>query len=127
MASAPDWLLGLVRKDPSGGIEIKNVEPCSIPKAKLDRARAYADSARHRELERVAKAPKHQRNDTLNIAAFKLGQLLPYGILNPAAITQDLAQVALKIGLDESEIEPTITSGLNAGCQYPRRLPFLKV
>ena len=74
----------------------------------------------------VAKAPKHQRNDTLNVAAFKLGQLVPYGILDLAVITRDLAQAARKIGLDDGEIELTITSGLNAGRQYPRRLPFLK-
>jgi putative DNA primase/helicase len=126
VASAPDWLLGLVRKDSSAGTETKNAVPCAIPDAKIDRARAYADSACHRELERVAKAPKHQRNDTLNIAAFKLGQLVPYGILDSTVITRDLAQAARKIGLDESEIEPTITSGLNAGLQYPRQLPFLK-
>ena len=126
VARAPRWLLDRVRKDLSAAIETKNAAPCAIPEAKLGRARAYADSARHRELERVAKAPKHQRNDTLNTAAFKLGQLLPYGILNPGVITQDLVRVARNIGLDESEIEPTITSGLNAGRQYPRRLPFLK-
>jgi putative DNA primase/helicase len=37
-----------------------------------------------------------------------------------------LAQAARKIGLDDGEIEATITSGLNAGRQNPRRLPFLK-
>ena len=68
----------------------------------------------------------HQRNDTLNSAAFKLGQLVPYGILDSAVITQDLAAMARAIGLDESEIEPTIASGLKAGRQCPRRLPFLK-
>jgi len=127
IASSPDWLLGLVRKDSSNRIETTeedNIDP--IPEGKLDRARSYADSARLRELERLAKAPMHQRNHTLNVAAFKLGQLVPHGILDPAVITQDLAQVARKIGLDESEIEATILSGLNAGRRHPRRLPFLK-
>jgi putative DNA primase/helicase len=77
-------------------------------------------------LERLGKAPNHQRNDTLNRAAFKLGQLLPYGILDTATITQDLATMARTIGLDESEIGPTIASGLKAGTKHPRRLPFLK-
>ena len=40
------------------------------------------------------KAPKHQRNDTLNKAAFKLGQLLPYGLFDPVAVTTDLARAA---------------------------------
>ena len=91
-----------------------------------NRAKAYADAALRRELDRLGKAPKHQRNDTLNRAAFKLGQLIPYGILDIAVITRDLAAVAAAIGLDESEIEPTIASGLKAGGQYPRRLLFLK-
>ena len=126
IASAPEWLLGLVRKDSSNRTETEEANIDSIPEGKLDRARSYADAARRRELERVAKAPMHQRNSTLNVAAFKLGQLVPYGILDAAAITQDLAGVARNIGLDESEIELTITSGLNAGRRHPRRLPFLK-
>jgi putative DNA primase/helicase len=52
--------------------------------------------------------------------------LVPYDILDTTEITQDLAAVARTIGLDESEIGPTIASGLKAGGQCPRRLPFLK-
>ena len=126
VASAPEWLLGLVRKDSSNRTETEEANNDPIPEGKLDRAHSYADAARRRELERVAKAPMHQRNSTLNVAAFKLGQLVPYGILDRAVVTQKLAQVARDIGLDESEIEPTITSGLNAGRRYPRRLSFLK-
>jgi putative DNA primase/helicase len=126
IASAPDWLLALVCKDSSDRTKAEKVDINLIPEAKLDRARSYADVARRRELERVAKAPMHQRNSTLNVAAFKLGQLMPYGILDASAITQDLAGVARNIGLDESEIGPTITSGLDAGRRHPRRLPFLK-
>ena len=51
---------------------------------------------------------------------------MPYDILDAAEITRDLAAVARTIGLDESEIGPTIASGLKAGGQCPRRLPFLK-
>ena len=124
IAFAPKWLLDLVTA--KGAEPTSGGRNSSVPPAKLERANAYAESARRRELDRVAKAPKHQRNDTLNRAAFKLGQLVPYGILDTAVITQDLAAVARTLGLDESEIEPTIASGLNAGRQYPRRLPFLK-
>ena len=51
---------------------------------------------------------------------------MTYGILDSAEITQELAAMARTIGLDESEIESTIASGLKAGGRYPRRLPFLK-
>ena len=126
VASAPEWLIDLISAPKS--TDAVDAEPTvpQIPAAKLDRARAYADAARGRELDRLRKAPKHQRNDTLNKAAFKLGQLLPYGLFDPVAVTNDLARAAAEIGLDDHEIGPTITSGLNAGSQYPRRLPFLK-
>ena len=122
---APDWLIDLISapKSTEAADTEPNVPP--VPAAKLDRARAYADAALRRELDRVRKAPNHQRNNTLNIAAFKLGQLVPYDILNFANIEADLARVAREIGLDEGEIQSTIQSGLNAGRQHPRRLPFL--
>jgi putative DNA primase/helicase len=122
----PEWLIDLISAPQS--TETVDTEPAAhqIPAAKLDRARAYAEVARGRELDRLRKAPKRQRNDTLNMAAFKLGQLTPYGIFNTRQVTEDLARVAREIGLDDHEIGPTITSGLNAGSQYPRRLPFLK-
>ena len=124
VAPAPKWLLDFVTV--KGAASDEPIEIFTIPPAKLDRAHAYAESARRRELDRLAKAPIHQRNDTLNRAAFKLGQLTTYGILDSAMITQELAATARTIGLDESEIEPTIASGLKAGSRYPRRLPFLK-
>jgi hypothetical protein len=123
VAQAPKWLLSLVT---AKAVASREVELVAIPPEKLDRAKTYADAALHRELERLGKAPMHQRNHTLNIAAFKLGQLMPYGILDPAVVTQNLGQTARDLGLDESEIEPTIASGLNAGRQHPRRLPFLR-
>ena len=97
-----------------------------MPAAKLDRARSYAEAARRREIDRVTKAPQHQRNNTLNHAAFRLGQLLPYDILDEQAVTADLAQAAQQIGLDESEIQATIASGLKGGSRHPRALPFSK-
>jgi putative DNA primase/helicase len=102
VAKAPKWLLDLVTAKGSPATSREKFP--AIPPAKLDRARAYAESARRRELERLAKAPNHQRNDTLNRAAFKLGQLVPYGILDIAIIRQDLAAAARTVGLDESEI-----------------------
>jgi putative DNA primase/helicase len=126
VASAPKWLIDLVSATKS--TDRVKTEPTThqIPAADVDRARAYMDAARRRELDRLGKAPTHQRNDTLNMAAFKLGQLAPYGILDMTEVADDLARVAREVGLDDHEIGPTIRSGLQAGSQYPRRLPFLK-
>lgn len=95
-----------------------------IPPSKKGRAKAYIRSALNRELERLGKAPVHQRNDTLNRCAFKVGQLLPYDLLNRTKIVRDLTRVATAIGLEESEIGATIESGLSAGMRHPRSLPF---
>jgi putative DNA primase/helicase len=123
VARAPKWLLKLVTTRTA---ENNQPEFSPIPPEKMDRAKAYADVVLRLELDRLGKAPQHQRNDTLNRAAFKLGQLMPYAILDGQKVTADLARVAREIGLDDSEVNPTITSGLNAGSRYPRRLPFLK-
>ncbi len=122
IADPPKWLRDLVDAKTE---EITVVKP--IPAVKLERARAYAEAARKWEPERLGKAPKHQRNHTLNICAFKLGQLLPYGLLDIESIRKELAQQALAVGLDDKEIGPTIDSGLNAGRKNPRHLPFAKV
>ncbi|MET4320317.1 putative DNA primase/helicase [Bradyrhizobium sp. RT5a] len=96
-----------------------------IPPSKKGRAKAYIGSALNRELERLGKAPVHQRNDILNQCAFKVGQLLPYGLLDRTKIVRDLARAAKAIGLEDTEIGATIESGLNAGIRYPRLLPFI--
>jgi putative DNA primase/helicase len=126
VALAPKWLLALVTKKAAAIGQAKEVEIRPVPGDKLDRARAYAQTACLRELDRVTKAPMHQRNDTLNRAAFKLGQLAPYHIFDTQAVTTDLARAAKEIGLDEGEIHSTLASGFDAGMQHPRRLPFLK-
>ena len=124
IADAPAWLLEMLAQSPAPAGE--NVKPPKIPEQHHERALKYADAARQRELERLGKAPKHQRNNTLNICAFKLGQFLPHGLLDRKSVADQLAQVGSRIGLDPQEIRPTIESGLTAGARHPRRLPFLK-
>jgi putative DNA primase/helicase len=124
IAPAPKWLLKEIgKKVPPAGPPVGSQ---SIPPGHRDRALAYADAAHQRELDRLQKAPLHQRNNTLNICAFKLGQFLPYGLLSSAVITDELTRVAKQIGLGDQEIRATIDSGMRAGQRQPRRLPFLK-
>ncbi|WP_338834089.1 phage/plasmid primase, P4 family [Bradyrhizobium septentrionale] len=122
IAKVPKWLRKAIAKKET--LQSEPVQP--IPPSKLLRARAYMASALQREIERLSKAPKHQRNDSLNRSAFKLGQLLPYGLLDRAEIVRDLTRVAAAIGLEETEIDATIVSGLNAGAGSARSLPFLQ-
>ena len=104
----------------------ENPKPVEIPEIDRERATKYAEAARQREIDRLSKAPQHQRNHTLNLCAFRLGQFLPYGLLDRQSVADQLAQVASKIGLDTPEIRPTIESGLTAGNRRPRWIPFLK-
>jgi putative DNA primase/helicase len=103
---------------------VATVEP--IPEPMRNRATSYVNAALERELARLGKAPKHQRNNCLNTCAFKIGQLLPYGILTADECASALSRTATQIGLEDTEIAATIKSGLSAGEECPRRLPFLK-
>jgi putative DNA primase/helicase len=97
IAEIPEWLLNRV-VGPSP--QPPHTLPQPVSAEHDQRARAYANAARERELERLAKAPKHQRNDTLNRCAFRLGQLAAWGLLDVSRIKKELAQVARQIGLD---------------------------
>jgi putative DNA primase/helicase len=96
-----------------------------VPAAIRKRVQAYVDAAFTRELDRLQKAPLHQRNNTLNMCAFKIGQLLPYNLLSEGDVTARLASTAPAIGLDKKEIKPTIRSGFQAGRKSPRHIPLL--
>jgi putative DNA primase/helicase len=122
IAQAPPWLLDLISAtSPPPATNRVKVAPDELP-----RVAAYIKAAQGREVERLEKAPKHQRNHCLNRCAFKIGQLLTYGTLKEQDCVSKLSEVASRIGLEEAEILPTIRSGLVAGRQYPRRLSFLK-
>lgn len=55
------------------------------------------------------------RNDALNKAAYKLGQLVAVGLLTHADIEQALIHAGQSIGLSEYEATATVRSGLNCG------------
>jgi hypothetical protein len=86
------------------------------------RACHYAWAALHEAHDKVATAPEGQRNDTLNRAAFTMGQLVGAGALEQSEVEEELQQAALICGLTEGEARTTITSGLKAGVLEPREL-----
>ncbi|MGJ4971515.1 phage/plasmid primase, P4 family [Bradyrhizobium sp. HKCCYLRH1073] len=123
IAIAPAWLIALVTPDhPQAAARVKLEVPTNMSR----RLKAYVEAALDRELERLSRAPHHQRNHCLNRSAFRLGQLLPYGSLDEEGCARKLSDVARRIGLEESEIMPTIRSGLSAGSQSPRGLHFVQ-
>ena len=87
--------------------------------------RRWAEVGFARELERLAKAPLHQRNTTLNLCAFRAGQLAARGLVDRAKAASELATIAKSIGLGDAEIERTIASAFRAGLDSPAQIPFI--
>ena len=89
---------------------------------------AYATKALDDECQAVALAPDGEQNETLNTAAFNLGQLVGAGVLDRSEVERCLLDAAAgyvqKDG--EAQARKTIQSGLNAGQNQPRDLSHLE-
>ena len=110
--TAPDWL--------TAALAAPEVQRSAAPVdvAHLDR---WVQAALDQEAQRVADAPVGTRNATLNRAAYKLGQLAGAGMISDDCVRTHLGASATRAGLQQREIERTITSGLTAGRATPRR------
>jgi hypothetical protein len=94
-----------------------------LPLLDQAQARAYALAAFREETRRVAEARIGTRNDTLNRAAFSLGQLVAAGLIPPLPVMTGLADAAAHAGLPDDEARRTIRSGMAAGARKPRPSP----
>jgi P4 family phage/plasmid primase-like protien len=83
----------------------------------------YVQAALQGELGKLALATEGARNNTLNAAAFSLGQLVGARLLDRRIVESKLEAVARAIGLEERETLATIKSGLDAGEKHPRQIP----
>ncbi|GAA2870965.1 bifunctional DNA primase/polymerase [Pseudonocardia halophobica] len=124
VAPLPDWITELLASPdvPAPGQERQELG------AFLDlvgRRSQYAAAALRGEIEAVlaARAGSHQRNTTLNKAAFALGQLVAAGLLPDPLARAALAEASAAIGLPAREADRTIRSGLTAGARHPRPAP----
>ena len=81
---------------------------------------AYGEATLRGEIERLKAAPQGTRNAALNIAALKLGQLVPDGHLSESLIIERLTEAAADIGQSASEAAATIKSGMTKGMTEPR-------
>jgi hypothetical protein len=82
----------------------------------------YVQAAFEAEVQAVQNAQAGTRNDTLNSAAFALGQFIGAGQLERGFAEDALRIAARNAGLGDAEIEATISSGLDAGIETPRIL-----
>jgi hypothetical protein len=111
----PGWLARLLTEEPALPEAVR-------PQPALDsvQGRAYALAAFREETRRVAQALVGTRNDTLNRAAFSLGQLVAAGLIPPLPVMTGLADAAARAGLPADEARRTIRSGMAAGARKPR-------
>lgn len=112
----PAWIYNLLKSDSSPAAASRL--PAPGPHGAL--GTAYAMAALREETRRVATAQQGMRNDTLNRAAFNLGQLAAAGLLPPLAVASALAGAGERAGLPADEARRTIRSGMSAGAKKPR-------
>lgn len=82
----------------------------------------FVETALWNETTNVFKSIKGHRNETLNKAAFALGQLIGAGVLDEIQVHRELEYAAESVGLSKSEAIITIQSGITAGKNKPRNL-----
>jgi P4 family phage/plasmid primase-like protien len=123
VAPAPDWLLRLVAPPVhEEGSRQRGRKPIG------EKVRRYVEAALKSEVHAVETAPEGKRNDTLNTAAFNLGQLVGAGVLDEATVVAELTRAAAGYAADDGAdaVEKTIASGLAAGIKQPRDLSEIK-
>lgn len=110
----PSWIIDALDTTPP-------LDEASQPNITLRNTSTYVLAALTGELEKVLDAAPGQRNDTLNRAAFALGQLVGAQLLDDYVARDELVSAADRVGLPRTEAQRTITSGLTAGTRHPRR------
>jgi len=92
-----------------------------------DRKRSYALAGLEAEADALASTAPGGRNDALNTAAFKLGQLVGAGLLRRSEVEAALYNASVTNGLvsddGPSSVRKTLKSGLDAGELDPREVP----
>lgn len=112
VVAAPPWLVDLLARRPE-----------AAPTSSIRQVNTtYGQRALEAECGRVVLAPEGERNDTLNRAAFSLGQLIAGGALDADQAATALLIAAARCGLEETEARRTVASGFRAGSAQPRRV-----
>ena len=78
----------------------------------------YAQAALDNELDVVRTAPVGQRNDALNVAAFKVSRFFLTKELHAGAVAEVLVSAAVASGLPEVEARRTIASAFESRMRH---------
>lgn len=117
IADAPEWLL---QESLSSQKELKSLNPEDIAKV----APAIAQGILASACENVRNAPAGESNNTLNVEAYRIGQLLPSASIDRAEAFNALFLAAKARGKPDYEAKATIESGFKGGATTPITHPF---
>ncbi len=120
LATLPDAIITKLRKAKPSSSKVEFVKGDGTASGEDQRVRTYANAALAAEVRRVQQSTEGNRNDTLNRAAFALGQIVGAGALDREQVRLALKAAAAVCGLTEAEIDQTIDSGIVAGMKEPR-------
>lgn len=122
LASAPEWLLNLLRKQPKPAAVQKRVAmPASDSIGR--REKAYRQSAWDNMIAELATAPEGKRNATLFKVAANARKWINAGHMGSAEVEGALRMHAASLGLNALEIEATIKSAINAVGSEAQEMP----
>jgi putative DNA primase/helicase len=108
--------------------EKRRSPPPSVPRARAREAgpdHPYVAAAYRNEIDRVRNAPRGQRNDALNAAAFALGGFVAAGSLGENDVRASLYAAAEDLVATDGDksVIATIESGLKGGLAHAREVP----
>jgi hypothetical protein len=122
LTNPPDWLIERLRK-PRNSERAIQAAGVTLPQTGV-RGVGYGQAALAYEVDALAAAPKGQRNDALNRAAFCLFQLVAGGEIAESEVVPALIGACERNGLMADDgwpaVHRTILSGATAGMQHPR-------
>jgi putative DNA primase/helicase len=119
LAELPAWLLSRM---------LERATPPKPPRPPRSRSRSlspdrYTRFVFQQVITELSQATEGTRNDSLNKAAFRLGQFVAAGLLVRSDVESALADQAMALGLRDREAEATIRSGIESGLREPAVVP----
>lgn len=119
LAEAPSWILDVIREDRLRQYGESVGNPHVLPSPVIN---SYVQAALAGNAKAVRDAPKGDRNNSLNKAAWRLGQFGAHGLISEDEAWAALQDAAIAAGLDHGETRQTFSSGWRSGLSEPADL-----
>jgi putative DNA primase/helicase len=119
IAELPEWLLKRMTDRPQTPAPRRSPR-CGSVTLSADR---YTRFVYQQVLTELSQATEGTRNDSLNKAAFRLGQFVAAGLLVRSDVETALLDQATALGLGDREAEATVRSGIESGLMEPAVVP----